>query len=253
MAADVQAVRTQLDPHLVTVLRPGSFEAEQYRRLRQYVERVRAERGVRVVAVTSAVASDGKTVTAVNLAIALAESPDARVLLIDADLRCPSVMRTLGGNAEQGGGLAAALESRATDIQKYVRETGLDNLSVLPSGRKPGASYELLASPHLSVLFHQLWQQYTFVIVDTPPLTAVADTTLLARVIDGYLVVVAAHSTPRKLLGEALNMLEPASVLGMVYNRDDQPLFSYYRNSYQRYFDAETASDQPSASMRSSS
>ena len=74
-------------------------------------------------------------------------------------------------------------------------------------------------------------------IVDTPPVIPVPDAGLLRRAVDGYVLVVAAGSTPRKLLAEALNLLEPNSVLGLIFNRDDRPLFGYYGSRYQQYFD----------------
>jgi Mrp family chromosome partitioning ATPase len=85
-------------------------------------------------------------------------------------------------------------------------------------------------------LLDQARKVYDYVVVDTPPVIPVPDGGLLHRVVDGYLVVVGARSTPRKLLGEALNLLDPAAVMGLVYNRDEQPLFGYYRSRYRRYF-----------------
>ena len=91
------------------------------------------------------------------------------------------------------------------------------------------------ARAKLEGLLHELRDRYAYVIVDTPPLLPVFDSALLAKLVDGVLMVVAANQTPRKLLGEGLNMLDPAKVLGIVFNRDDRPLFGYY-NSYSRYY-----------------
>jgi capsular exopolysaccharide synthesis family protein len=220
----------------IAVRRPASFDAEQYRRLRLRIERMQAEKGVRSIAVTSPVAGDGKTQTAVNLAAALAESPTANVLLIDADLRRPSVTKRLGQENQQEAGLVAALASAKPQLDRWVRPSGIDNLSLVPSGHVEGSSYELLSSPKLADLLQQARQRYTFVIIDTPPLVPVLDSSLLSGVVDGYVVVVAAHRTQRKFLAEALNQLEPASVLGLVYNRDDRPLLGYREQDYRHYF-----------------
>ena len=79
-------------------------------------------------------------------------------------------------------------------------------------------------------------RRYDFIVLDTPPLLPVFDSALLANSVDGVLMVVAANQTPRKLLGEALNLLDPAKVLGIVFNRDTRPMFGYYNAYYKDYF-----------------
>jgi capsular exopolysaccharide synthesis family protein len=214
-----------------------SFEAEQYQRLRQQVERLSANRLMQVIAVTSAVAGDGKTVTALNLARALAGKQGRNVLLIDADLRRPAVMPTLGLAAPDQG-LATALRAANGSLASYVHPVDGISLAVLPGETVTNGSYELLTSPKLAQLLKDARQTYDYVIVDTPPVLALPDSSLLRDVVDGYLFVVSALSTPRKLVGEALNTLEPASVIGLVYNRDDQPVFGFYRSHYRQYFRA---------------
>src|SRR5436190_15551036 len=105
---------------LVSLLHPTSFEAEQYRRLRQKIEHLGQSRGLRVVAVTSAVASDGKTLTALNLAASLAQAPASRILLVDGDLRRPSVARQLQLEDDARGGLPAALAAGKGRLAEFV-------------------------------------------------------------------------------------------------------------------------------------
>jgi capsular exopolysaccharide synthesis family protein len=231
-----------LSSPLVSLLNPTSFEAEQYRRLRQQIEHLGRSRGLRVVAVTSAVASDGKTLTAVNLAGSLAQASGSRILLIDADLRRPSVARQLQIEDEGKGGLPAVLEAGKGRLQEFVRHISGTNLHVLTCPRSDAGAYEVLTSPKLVEVLAEARSQFDFVVVDTPPVIPVPDSVLVGRAVDGYLVVVAANSTPRKLLGEALNMLEPASVIGLVFNGDDRPLFGYYRSRYRNYFRSYTDS-----------
>src|ERR1044071_1497715 len=103
---------------------PGTFAAEQYQNLRLKIERLQKARGVRVVAVTSPATNDGKTLTSINLAAALTRGPASRVLLIDADLRRPSVASQLGLASDEGPGLASAIGDGATRLSDVVRQAG---------------------------------------------------------------------------------------------------------------------------------
>ena len=225
-----------LDPYLVSLKSPASFAAERYQGLRMTVERLRALRDVRVIAVTSPGAGDGKTVTSINLSGALAHGAKARVLLIDADLRRPTVATRLGLADGDTRGLADAVTNEGTRIQDVTRTVDGFNLSVVTAGVTAVPIHELLRSARLEAVLNEARHLYDFVVLDTPPLLPVFDTALLARLVDGVLVVVAANRTPRKMLGEALNLLDPAKVLGIVFNGDAKPLFGYYDSSYQRYF-----------------
>jgi capsular exopolysaccharide synthesis family protein len=224
-----------IDSHLVSFTAPASFAAEQYQGLRLAVERIARTRDVRTIAVSSPAAGDGKTVTSINLAGALARGSDERVLLVDADLRRPSVAKLLG-LTDAKPGLGDILARDGLDAGEAVRHVDRLNLAVLPAGapRRAGVS-DTLRSPRLEALLKELRRRYSCIVVDTPPLLPVFDSALLAKLVDGVLLVVAANQTPRKLLGESLNMLDPAKVLGIVFNRDARPLFGYY-NSYSRYY-----------------
>jgi non-specific protein-tyrosine kinase len=222
-----------IDPHLVSFVKPYSFEAEQYRRLRQRIEDMKGLHKLSVLAVTSPVAGEGKTVTAVNLAGALAQAPGAKVLLIDCDFRQPTIARKLGLDSGKGGW--QELLQAGGDLQQFVRPFR-SGLSVLCGGQSVSSTYDLLRSDRLAGLLADARRLYHYVILDTPPMIPVSDSGLLAPVVDGYIVVVGANSTPRKLLAETLNLLEPESVVGLVFNRDSSPLFGYYRKHYREYF-----------------
>jgi len=227
---------TQLDPHLVALTSPGSFAAEQYQGLRLTIERLRRGRTLQVIAVTSPAAGEGKTLTAINLAGALARGgDDARVLLIDADLRRPAVARQLA-IADDAKGLTEVVENAAATIDSVTQKLKPYNLSVITAGFRSAAVHHILRSPRLEVVLAEARQRYDFVVLDTPPLLPVFDSALLANAVDGVLMVVAANQTPRKLLGEALNLLDPAKVLGIVFNRDAKPMFGYYDAYYKDYF-----------------
>ena len=233
--------KAKVDPHLVALTSPGSFAAEQYQGLRLTIERLRRGRTLQVIAVTSPAASEGKTLTAINLAGALARgADDARVLLIDADLRRPAVARQLA--LEQfSQGLTEVIESPAATLDSVIQTLKPYNLAIVPAGLRNGSAHQILRSPRLDVVLAEARRRYEFVVLDTPPLLPVFDSALLANAVDGVLMVVAANQTPRKLLGEALNMLDPAKVLGIVFNRDAKPLFGYYDAYYKDYFPEQVA------------
>jgi Mrp family chromosome partitioning ATPase len=133
-------------------------------------------------------------------------------------------------------GLADALSDHSISFADVVRTLDGFNLDVVPAGTPRAGVSEILRSPRLSAFIEEARQRYAYIVLDTPPLLPVSDAALLAKSVDGVLMVVSAHQTPRKLLGEALNMLDPAKVLGIVFNRDASPLFGYYNSSYRGYF-----------------
>jgi capsular exopolysaccharide synthesis family protein len=222
------ADRQEIPGQLVSFVAPGSFAADQYRSLRHVIERLQKEEGLRVLAVTSPTPGDGKTVTTLNLAGALAQASGARILLIDADLRRPSVANYLPFDRTRLRGLVDAIVDPDASLGRFARRFDHLNLSVLPAGVVESGTYELLTSPRLEVLLAEARTEYDYVLIDTPPLVPVPDSRLIGRWVDGFVVVVAAHKTPRRLLGEGLNLLDPAKVLGLVFNFDSRPLSSYH-------------------------
>lgn len=217
------------DPHLVSLLDATSFEADQYRTLRLVIEHVHGPKSL--FAVTSPTPGDGKTTSAINLAGALAAAPDSRVLVIDIDLRTPSVGNRLGLPV-QSPGLVDLLLDKDLTVEAVVQRHPQYRLSVVPGGRAITVPYELLKSPRLRELLQEVRRQYDYVLLDTAPLVPVPDTRLLAEYTDGFIIVVAAHQTPRVLLAEALNMMDPKKVIGIVFNGDDRPLSGYYGYYY---------------------
>lgn len=224
-----------VDRRVISLLDPMSFEAEQYRRIQHQIEELRGGSGVRTLALTSAVAGDGKTLTSVNLALTLARGAGAKVVLIDMDLRRPTVGKVLGLPVSRGGVSALLLQPKAT-LQDFLQPVPRSNLKVALTSVTRADPYELLTSTRFVELLEQARSEFDYVVLDTPPVIPVPDTTLIHRHVDGYLVVVSAHTTPRKLVGEALSLLPPSSVLGIVFNRDDRPMFGYYRGHYRQYF-----------------
>jgi capsular exopolysaccharide synthesis family protein len=233
---------------IVSLVAPASMEADQYRGLRHTVERLRRDAGVQVLAITSPGAGDGKTVTTLNLAGALAQSPGMRVLVIDGDLHRPSVAEYLGLEDRHGRGLTDAILNEGLSLTQLVRRIDAVNLSVLPSGRCQAGVYELLNSPRFESLLKDARASFDFVFIDTPPLVPLPDCRLIGQWVDGILVVVTAHRTPREALKEALNLLDPAKLIGFVFNGDDRPL-----TRYSSYYGYDGSRDRGSDSSRAAS
>ena len=178
-----------------------AFGAEQYRVLRHLMEQF-GKVGRSVVAISSPVAGDGKTMTSINLAKAMAQAPDSRILLVDADLRRGSVGEQLGlGRASQG--LSGAIADPSCRLATAVRRLPALNLSVVLAGPCPAMPYEALRSPRLGELLAEARVSYDCVIVDTPPIVPVADMRALSQWVDGFILVVSAHRTPRSFVDEA--------------------------------------------------
>ena len=227
--------RSNIDKRLVTLTAPASMEAEQYQALRLKLEHLQRERNVRVIGVTSPGARDGKTVTAINLAAALSEGSNARVLLIEADLRRPAVSRYLGLRDLSKPGLAELVVDSNRQIQDAIAHHEHLCFDMMIAGASDTPVHQIFRMPRLQALLTELRQRYDFVIIDTPPVGPVSDCALLARWMDGLVLIVTAHKTPRKLLENALNVLEGAPVLGIIFNRDDKARAGY-RRDYRGYF-----------------
>ena len=212
-----------VDDHLVSLVAPATFEAEQYRALRHVVEQLHKTHDLNVVAVSSPGVADGKSTTAINLAGTLAQAKDARVLLVDADLRRPALAGLLALGASDGPGLVNAILDPTLTLEKVARSRPPFNLSVIPAGQTPPSPYEVLKSPRLGELLDEARRHYDYIVVDTPPLCTVQDCRVIAHWVDGFLLVVAAHHTPRRLVEEALNVVERGKMLGFIFNGDDNP------------------------------
>jgi capsular exopolysaccharide synthesis family protein len=215
-----------LDDHLVSLRDPNSFEAEHYRLLRHRLELLRSNAGLGVVAVTSASVGDGKTTTAINLAGAMAQASSSRVLLVDADLRRPAVGERLGVGPVSGPGLVDAVLDSRLRLPAIVRRA--PPLAILQAGNGKERPYEVLQSPRVGELMAEARELYDFVVLDLPPVLVLPDCRLVSAWVDGFVIVVGAHKTPAKLLAEALDVLDPGKVLGLVFNGDDRPLSGYY-------------------------
>jgi capsular exopolysaccharide synthesis family protein len=230
-----------VDERLVSLLSPMSFEAEQYRTLCHGLERRRTRGESVILGVSGPSVGDGKTTTALNLAGTLAQDPATRVLIVDADLRRPSVSQRLGLGDDLPG-LADLIADPGLSVAEWALRRSPWNLFVVPAGRRPADPYRILSSPRLGAVLTEARQHFDRIVLDSPPLLAVPDAHVISEWVDGFLLVVGAHRTPRKLLEETLNAIDADKVIGIVFNGDRRPL-SGYGKYYRAYGYAQPAAE----------
>lgn len=210
----------ELDDHLVSLLEPTSVAAEQYRTVRLQIENLRRERDVRLVAISSPARGDGKTISAINVAGALAQAPDARVALVEIDVRHPGVARYLG--LPNSRGLSGYLLDQTMSLDAVLERPQGVGFAVVVAGPVASMPYELLKSPRLRALFMALRERFDFVVVDTPPVLPFPDVGIVRDLVDGFVLVVRANRTPREMVRDSLQAVGPDRVMGVIFNDDER-------------------------------
>ena len=213
----------------IIALEKDSPALEQYKILREQIKRLRTEAGLRAFTITSPVKRDGKTTVAVNLAAVLALDYEENVLLIDGDLRGPNVHRYF--NVPQSPGLADYLGANSRlPLKDLVQETFLPGLRVVSSGKPSHLSSELLAKERMKQLMEEALAEFPGhqIIIDSPPVLSTPDPLVIARHVDGVLLVVRAGKTPRDYLTKALGSLNSTKIMGVVLNGAELGIASKY-------------------------
>ena len=215
---------------LVCLSDPASPLAEAFRQLRTSIQYSSPEHPVRTILATCTRTDEGKTATLANLAITLAQA-DRKVVLVDCDLRRPSLHHLFG--VDNSKGLSTVLLN-GTEQELPLQECGVPGLRLLPSGPPPPNPAELLGSQRMTEVVERLSSQNDYVLFDTPPVIAVADAAVLAPGMDGVLLVLKAGKTKRDMAQRAKAILQKvnAHVLGVVLNnvKYDVGAQSYYAN-----------------------
>ncbi|OLS41107.1 CpsD/CapB family tyrosine-protein kinase [Bacillus sp. MRMR6] len=211
---------------LIAQLDPKSPISEQYKTIRTNIQYSSIDQEIRTLMVTSAGPAEGKSTTVANLAVVFAQL-GKKVLLIDADLRKPTVHRTFGVNNLFG--FTTVLTKQAT-LEKTVLETEEENLFILTSGPVPPNPAELLSSKSMEQLVVEAKEHFDYVIFDTPPLLAVADPQILANKCDGSILVVYSGKTEIDQAKKAKELLSNAKskLLGVVLNHKEIKNNDYY-------------------------
>ncbi len=228
--------------NLITLEHPRSHTAESFMVLRANLEFLSVDAPVRVLGVTSPGAGEGKSNIAANLALVMARG-GRRVILVSADLRKPMLYKLMG--LAQSPGLSEALVEKEILPEEYLQAFEVENLRVLTSGRLPPNPADLLASRRMGELINRFKNLCDVVIVDCPPLLAVADTVLLGRWMDGVLMVAEWGETDRSAFVEAVERARQGGlrVLGAVLNKVKPPARKYYYYYY--YEDKGTGENKP--------
>ncbi len=223
---------SKFPPALAVIKKPGAPVSEAYRALRTSVLLSTADRPPQVLLVTSSQPNEGKTVTALNLALTMAQK-GGRVLLIDADMRRPGIAKALKLSLTKGlsGILTGAYEYGPQLLFKIER---VDGLSLLPCGPIPPNPAELLCSMKMEALLKRLRQDFDHIILDSPPVLPITDATILSSIVDGVIMVVECEMTTRAALSRACRVIEHAGgkILGTVLNKVDARRDGYYGYRY---------------------
>ncbi|MEW6115749.1 MAG: polysaccharide biosynthesis tyrosine autokinase [Nitrospirota bacterium] len=203
--------------HIVCIKEPDSFIAEQYKRIRARILRSPAKEIPTTIMITSPDTGEGKTVTAVNLAVTMAKEIDHTVLLVDADLRNPSIHKYLGIKPRCGLG---DYLTGSVALSDALIKTGIGKLTVLPAGNPPENPAELLASGRMRTLIQEMKQRYRdrFVLFDLPPILTTAEPLSLGNCVDGVIMVTQAARTSPKAAAKALSLMKGFNILGVVFN-----------------------------------
>ena len=190
-----------------------------------------SEKGCKKILVTSASPHEGKTTTSLNIAITFAQT-EARVLIIDADLRKPRIYRHLGLTREDG---LSDLLCGLIDIDKAIKHCETHNLDCITSGHIPPNPTELLSSSEMGNILEKLSEQYDYIFIDTPPVTVVTEAVDIARYASGVILVVRQSSTVLESINRARTSIQMANAKILGYILNDINVSSYTYGSYSRY------------------
>lgn len=228
-------VKSRLHQRLILLTEPAASECEQYRTLRTQLFHAAEKRQTQVVVVTSALAGEGKTSTALNLALAIAQSKESRALVIDGDLRRPNVASYLGVKSKVG--LSEVLKGEIETLDSIVCLEEPE-LYVLPISRETPNPTELLSSERFAETIRKLRDYFDFILIDSPPVLPFADARLLSNIADAVILVVRAENAPYETVEKAVEALPSGRILGVVLN-DAQHIretdyYDYYYSYTQR-------------------
>ena len=239
-----------VDKHIICLKDPHSLVAEQYKKLRARILKTTSADFLNTIMVTSPDVGEGKTITAINLAIALANEIDYTVLLVDADLKNPSIHKYLG--VEPKCGLSDYLVGKAK-LPDILVKTGIGKLVLLPAGNSLENTAEALSSERMRRLVQEIKRKYNdrYVIFDSAPILVAADSIPLSSYMDGIIFVVQAARTSPKAAKQALSLLKDCRILGAVFNNVPRYLttniYPYYYHYGNRgyYKESEHKESQP--------
>ncbi|MBW2633267.1 MAG: CpsD/CapB family tyrosine-protein kinase [Deltaproteobacteria bacterium] len=229
-----------VDKNLVTLLKPQSIESEMFKILRGNILFPQSGTPPKSIMITSSVPGEGKSFVSANLAVSIAQNINEHVLLMDCDIRQSGIHRILG-LSDDVKGLSEYLRGEV-DIQSIFRKTEMGKLSVMTGGRAPRNPAELLSSKKMSELLVEVKERYSdrYIIIDSPPPQLTAETSAIARQVDGVILVVKYGSTPKDMVADLVEIVGRDKILGCVLNWYDLKTSSYYGygkyGKYSKYY-----------------
>jgi exopolysaccharide/PEP-CTERM locus tyrosine autokinase len=228
-----------LDNKLVSFFEPGSIVAEQFRKLRTYLLRPGLQNPPKTILVTSAFSGEGKSLIAINLAISIAVELHSYALLVDCDLRNPTLSRWFG--LQEAKGLSDYLLEKG-ELTDLLVKTQVDKLSLLCGGSSQENPVELIGSRRMEYLVDELKSRYhdRYIILDSSPVLATTEPNVLDNMVDGIIFVVRAGETPRESVQQAIKLLKTEKIIGVVLNDMEfksSALHSRYFGTNRYYYD----------------
>jgi protein-tyrosine kinase len=240
-AAKILYDENAIDKNLVSHFAPQSFEAEQFKILRTHIFFPLSGKVPRIIAITSAVPEEGKSFVAANFAVSIARELDRSVLLIDCDLRKPSIHKLFGFKNNLPG-LSEYL-SKNIELSSVMFQTNVQKLTIIAGGSPVDNSSELLSSDRMAAMLRKVSQNQgdRFVILDTSPVNITAEAVALSKYVDGILLVTRLGYTPKTHLKELLKVIDREKIIGSVLNHVDMRSFTQYeyKKYRKKYYDSE--------------
>lgn len=233
---DATSETDRMKKNLVTFNAPHSFEAEQYNMLMTNLINNKNGETPQVIMVTSTDTNEGKSLTATNLAISIAKNTEKKVLLIDCDLRLPTIHKYFGFDNEPG---LSEFLSGNIKLAPLLKKYELDRLTILPAGATPENPLELLSSSKMTRLVNYLKKRYNdiVIILDTAPPQITSESNSIAQLADGIILVVNHGSTRMEAVNELVDLLGREKLLGVIMNRFKSRLRKTYGyNKHQKYY-----------------
>ena len=229
--------QSRIDAKLITYNAPDSFEAEQFRMLRTSILFPKNGKLSRNIMIASTAPAEGKSFVAANLAISIAQNVDKHVLLIDCDMRKPSIHRLFGFNALPG--LSDYL-TQGTPLKALIQNTFIERLCILPGGTPPPNPSELLSSRRMEDLLKEVALRYNdrFIIIDTPPIQLTAEAHALAKFADAVFLIVRFGNSNKEMVTEVINKVGKKKILGIIGNFvGRKSVYRGYAKKYAGYYD----------------
>ena len=208
---------------------------EMVKGLRAKVEYKMDTLNLRVLAVSSAVAGEGKTLTTIQLAANMASTGRKKVLLMDMDLRKSNIANELGIASDSG---LSEFLSGSVSREKIVRNSGVPGLSVIVGGKTISSPVDMLAGEKFRSLIRELREQFDLVILDTPPILPVPDAVTISEQVDAFILLFRFSHTPHQLFRQAIEELGERKIVGVVLNGEEKKTDKYYHKYYGKYYQA---------------